>query len=71
MINTLRNPHIIHAKFIQVLFMAVYTGGIYFRMGHKNYTDYQSWLSVSGFFFCVSFASVTMSIPPIALTFPQ
>lgn len=71
MINTFRNPHVIHAKLIQVLFMALYTGGVYYQMGKKDYTDHQSWLSISGFFFCVSFASVAMSIPPVALTFPQ
>ncbi len=51
--------------------MALYSGGIFFNFGKKDYLDYQSWLSISGFFFIISVASLTMSIPPIALTFPQ
>ncbi len=67
----MRNPYIIQAKILQAIVIALFIGGIYFNFGKKDYTDYQSWLGISGFFFMISVTSLTMSIPPIALTFPQ
>jgi len=38
LLNTMRNPLLIRAKFFQALFMALFIGGLYFNAGKRDYT---------------------------------
>lgn len=42
---------IVKVRVIQVIFMAVFTGGLYFNAGRYDYTDTLRWNTITGFLF--------------------
>jgi len=54
-----------------MLIIALFTGGLYFNAGGKDYTDTVNWNTISGYIFFMSIAIVTESKTSVALVFPQ
>lgn len=50
-LNTIRNPMMIRAKFIQLMLMALYIGGIFFNAGKRDYTKRPNFQALNGYFF--------------------
>lgn len=69
-VNVVRNPMLIRAKLAQAIFMALFTGGIFFDIGTKDYTTRINWQSITGYLFFLTITSLTMALSPITLTFP-
>lgn len=70
LLNTMRNPMLIRAKFFQSIFMALYIGGIYFDAGTKDYTQRTYWQSATGYLFETTINAMMTSLSPITLSFP-
>lgn len=70
-INTIRNPILLKSKIIQGLFLAVYSGGIFFDIGTRDYTNLTFWFSITGFLFFMTISALMSSLSPITLTFPS
>lgn len=70
-LNTLRNPLLAKARIFQIIFMAIFTGGLYFNVGNKDYTEPISWSTVTGYFFFIGVDLVTQAMTPVALVFPS
>jgi hypothetical protein len=69
-INTLRNPVILKGKIFQTIFLAIYTGGVYFGAGRKNYEDVINWQTMVGYFFFLAISCMMSTLSPISLVFP-
>jgi hypothetical protein len=37
-LNTIRNPMLLKSKIFQGIFLALYTGGIFYNIGNRDYT---------------------------------
>jgi hypothetical protein len=70
-INTIRNPILLKSKIFQGLFLAVYSGGIFFGIGTRDYTNLTFWFSITGFLFFMTISALMSSLSPITLTFPS
>jgi ATP-binding cassette subfamily G (WHITE) protein 2 len=62
---------ILKSKIFQSIFLALYTGGLYFNSGNGDYTNNITWSTMSGYFFFLSIACVMGSLSPVALVFPS
>jgi ABC-type multidrug transport system permease subunit len=70
-INNIRNPTLVKSRFIQILYLTIYIGGLYFNAGRKDYTDRISWITITGFLFFVTLDILFQAMMPIALVFPS
>ncbi len=71
LINTVRNPMILKSRIFQSIFLAIYTGGLYFNAGKQSYTETVSWYSIVGYFFFLSISHMMASLSPVTLVFPS
>jgi len=69
-VNAVRNPLIIKSRVFQTIFLAIYTGGLFFYHGKGDYTDQVNWAGISGFFFFLCITSLMASLSPVSLIFP-
>lgn len=69
-LNTIRNPILIRAKFFQAIFMALFIGGLFFGDGDKSYLDTTSWLSITGLLFDMTINAMMIFLSPVTLSFP-
>lgn len=58
----------IKSRFVQVIILFVYVGGLYIQMDH-DYSNRKAWVSLQGFGFFLSLNGVFMSLMPIVLIF--
>jgi hypothetical protein len=68
--NVLRNPMLIKLRFIQTIFLAIYTGGLYCKLSGDHNSDI-SWYAYAGYFFFMSINLLMMSLVPVELIFPS
>ena len=68
--NTIRNPMLVKLRFIQSIFISVYTAGLYARFSGE-YTERLNWNALVGFFFFLSINMLTFGLVPVQLIFPQ
>lgn len=61
---------VMQSRIIQVIFMSVYTGGLYFNAGRQNYLDVISWYAIVGYMFFVSMDLFMQAMMPVTITFP-
>ena len=69
--NTIRNPMLLKSKLFQGIFLALFTGGMYFNIGTHDYTDINYWYSITGFLFFLTITGMMQVLAPISLTFPS
>jgi hypothetical protein len=69
-INSVRNPMLLKAKFIQGIFMSLFIGGIFLMIGKGDYTVLSNWQSITGFLFFIGITAMMTTLSPITLTFP-
>lgn len=69
-INSIRNPMLLKAKFIQGIFMSLFIGGIFWMIGKEDYTYLNKWQSITGFLFFIGITAMMTTLSPISLTFP-
>lgn len=69
-LNTLRNPLVMKVRIIQLIFMAVFTGGLYFDAGRYDYTDVLRWNTITGYLFFALIDLFFQAMMPVALVFP-
>lgn len=60
---------LIKLRFIQTIFMGIFTGGLYCRFS-GNYIEAKSWQAYTGYFFFLSINLMMMSLVPVELIFP-
>lgn len=70
-INNIRNPMLIKSRLIQVIYLTVYIGGLFFNAGKKDYMDPINWNTISGYLFFISLDILIQAMMPIALVFPS
>lgn len=61
---------LVRGRVIQVIFVAVYVGGLVFSAGRKDYTNYSNWKAISGFMFFAIMSSFMTSASPVVMNFP-
>lgn len=66
----MRNPMLFKSRVFQSIFLAIYTGGLYFNAGRKDYTDQINWAAIVGYFFFLAISSMMSSLSPVTLVFP-
>jgi len=59
------------SRIVQILFMSIYTGGLYFSAGRVDYTNSINWFAITGYLFFISMDLFMQSLMPVALTFPM
>ena len=69
-INILRNPVLVKSRFIQIIYLTIYIGGLYFNAGRKDYTNILNWNTIAGFFFFIVLDVLFQGLVPLALVFP-
>jgi ATP-binding cassette, subfamily G (WHITE), eye pigment precursor transporter len=60
----------VKSRFIQILYLTIFIGGLYFNVGRKDYTDIINWNTIAGYLFFVTIDILFQSMMPIALVFP-
>ena len=70
-LNSLRNPMLSQTKLIQGVFLSLFYGGMYFKMGSNTYLDFAKFTYVCGLSFALTTAFMMAALLPIILTFPQ
>ena len=70
-INNIRNPILIKSRIIQILYLTVYIGGLFFNAGKKDYTDPINWNTIAGYLFFITLDILIQAMMPIALVFPS
>jgi hypothetical protein len=50
--------------------LALFTGGLFFDIGTKDYTIQTYWFSITGFLFFVTIFALMGALTPVVLTFP-
>jgi ABC-type multidrug transport system ATPase subunit len=68
--NIVRNPIVMQSRICQVIFMSIYTGGLYFNAGRKDYTNTINWYAIIGYMFFVAMDLYMQAMIPVAITFP-
>lgn len=61
---------LVKSRFIQIIYLTIYIGGLYFNTGRKDYTDPINWTTISGYFFFISLDILFQAMMPLALVFP-
>jgi hypothetical protein len=61
---------LIRSRLIQGSFLALFTGGLFFEIGTKDYTVQTYWYSITGFLFFVTIFALMGALTPVVLTFP-
>jgi len=70
-LNNVRNPLLVRARIIQIAFMAIFTGGLYFSAGRSDYTDKLQWNTIAGYMFFTVVDIFFQAMTPVALVFPS
>jgi ATP-binding cassette, subfamily G (WHITE), eye pigment precursor transporter len=70
-INMLRNPILVKSRFIQIIYLTIYMGGLYFNAGRTDYTNPLNWNTIAGFLFFIILDILFQAMVPIALVFPS
>ena len=70
LLNLLRNPMILKARVVQMIFIAVLLGGLYWKIGTRDYTNLTYWNAITGCFFFATMDIFFQSTMPVALVFP-
>lgn len=68
-LNVVRNPLLIKLRFIQTVFIGVYTGGLYYNID-GDYLDESNWRALTGFLFFLSISMLMLALAPVSLAFP-
>lgn len=58
------------SRLFQAVFLGIYTGGLYFNAGKKDYTDPIGWSTMVGYFFFIAISFMMGSLSPVTLVFP-
>lgn len=61
---------VMKSRIVQVIFVSIYTGGLYFNAGRKDYMDVINWNAITGYLFFISMDLFMQSLMPTTLTFP-
>lgn len=70
LINIIRNPIVMQSRIFQVIFISIYTGGLYFNAGRADYTETIQWYAITGYLFFVSMDLFMQAMMPVTITFP-
>lgn len=70
LINIIRNPIVVQLRFIQIIVLTIFTGGLYFNAGKADYTTPIGWNTITGFLFYIILDIFFQALTPIALVFP-
>jgi hypothetical protein len=58
------------ARILQVIFISIYTGGLYFNAGKADYTGVIQWHAITGYLFFLSMDLFMQAMMPVTITFP-
>ena len=61
---------LVKLRFIQTVFSAIYTAGLYSKFT-GNYTDRLNWSALVGFFFFLTINMLMFGLAPVQLIFPS
>jgi hypothetical protein len=50
-VNIIRNPLLVKVRIIQIIFIALLAGGIFWQAGGQDYTNLSKWNAMTGFMF--------------------
>lgn len=67
--NVVRNPLLIKSRFIQTIFISIFSAGLYCKMS-GDYLDILSWRKYTGFFFFLCTNMLMIALAPVTLVFP-
>ena len=70
LVNIIRNPIVMQSRIFQVIFISIYTGGLYFNAGRGNYADTIQWSAIAGYLFFVSMDLFMQAMMPVVISFP-
>jgi hypothetical protein len=51
--------------------IGIFTAGLYYNAGRKDYTNLVNWNTISGYIFLMSVSIITEAMTSVALVFPQ
>jgi len=61
---------VLKVRIIQLVFMAIFTGGLYFNAGRYDYTDQTRWTTITGYLYFCIIDLYFQAMMPVALVFP-
>ena len=62
---------LLKSKIFQGIFLSIYSGGIFFDIGTRDYSNRSVWSSITGFLFFMTISALMSTLSPITLTFPN
>ena len=69
-LHTLRNPLLLKMRMISVVFVSVYTAGLYFQFT-GDYNNKDNWRALTGFLFFMAISVMFMALSPVEEVFPS
>jgi len=67
--NVLRNPLLIKTRFLQSVFISIFSGGLFCKFSGDD-MDMLNWRKLTGFLFFYSISMMMIALSPVALIFP-